>query len=42
VAFDDSCARGEWGWKPQYDSLDVVVPDFIREVNTNPARYGLP
>jgi nucleoside-diphosphate-sugar epimerase len=42
VTFDDSCAREEWGWKPQYDSLDVVVPDFIREVRTNPARYGLP
>jgi nucleoside-diphosphate-sugar epimerase len=25
---DDSCARNEWGWKPQYD-LDKMTEDMI-------------
>ncbi|MBN1857407.1 MAG: NAD-dependent epimerase/dehydratase family protein [Dehalococcoidia bacterium] len=41
VTFDDTCAREEWGWMPQYETLDVVVPDFIREVTKNPSQYGL-
>jgi threonine 3-dehydrogenase len=39
--FDDTCARQEWGWEPQFGSLAQIVPDFISEVNTNGARYGL-
>ena len=41
-AFDDSCAREEWGWLPEYGSLEEIVRDFIHEVRTNPMRYGLP
>lgn len=26
--FDDSCARGEWGWKPNF-TLDAIVEDFL-------------
>lgn len=39
--FDDSYARREWGWRPLYSGLDAIVPDFIDEVRTNAARYGL-
>lgn len=39
--FDDSFARQEWGWKPQYSTLADIVPDFIAEVQSNAARYGL-
>ena len=28
---DDSCARKEWGWKPQYDLSDMTV-DMIKEL----------
>ncbi len=38
---DDSRARQEWGWRPQYDSYDKVVKDFIQEVKTRPEFYGL-
>lgn len=39
--FDDTCARQEWDWKPEFGTLDEIVPDFISEVRTNAARYGL-
>ena len=39
--FDDSCARREWNWQPEYETLDAIVPDFIQEVRTNPSRFGL-
>jgi threonine 3-dehydrogenase len=39
--FDDSWARKEWGWAPRFSSLAEIVPDFIAEVRTNAARYGL-
>lgn len=39
--FDDSCARQEWRWAPQFESVDSIVSDFISEVRTNPERYGL-
>ncbi len=40
--FEDSCARNEWGWKPQYETLESVVTDFIQEVRVNASRYDLP
>jgi threonine 3-dehydrogenase len=40
--FDDSCAREEWGWEPQYARLDAVVADFIEEVRAHGPRYDLP
>lgn len=38
---DDTRARQEWGWQPQFDSYQKVVADFIREVKTRPGFYGL-
>jgi threonine 3-dehydrogenase len=32
--WDDSYARREWGWRPNYDTLDGLVADFIREMRT--------
>ena len=29
---DDSCAREEWGWKPQY-SLETMTTDMIRNIS---------
>ena len=28
-SLDDSCAREEWGWKPEYD-LDSMTTDMLR------------
>ncbi len=39
--FDDTCARDEWGWRPEYTTIESLVPDFINEVRVNPRRYGL-
>jgi len=39
--FDDTCARNEWGWSPEYTTIEALVPDFVSEVRTNPQRYGL-
>ena len=39
--FDDSCARAEWDWLPQYSTIADIVPDFINEVRTNPGRFGI-
>lgn len=38
---DISPARGEWGWQPQYNSFEKTVEDFVKEVKTHPAWYGL-
>jgi len=38
---DDSRAREEWGWQPQYTNYEKVVADFIQEVKTRPEFYGL-
>jgi len=36
---DDRIAREEWGWAPEYDSLEKMVDDFIFELKKNPHRY---
>jgi threonine 3-dehydrogenase len=38
---DDSRAREEWGWQPQFSNLEGIVADFINEVRTRPEYYGL-
>jgi threonine 3-dehydrogenase len=38
---DDTRAREEWGWQPQYTDYEKVVEDFIQEVKTRPGYYGL-
>ena len=36
--FDDSCAREEWGWHPDYDH-ERLMDDFIHELKQYPERY---
>jgi nucleoside-diphosphate-sugar epimerase len=30
-SLDDSCAREEWGWNPQWD-LDAMVDDMLKTI----------
>jgi len=39
--FDDSNARKEWGWKPEYDTPDKIISIFEEDVKQHPKRYGL-
>jgi threonine 3-dehydrogenase len=41
ITWDDTCARREWGWRPEYTTIDQVVSSFIQEIREDPARYGL-
>ncbi len=38
---DDSRAREEWGWDPEYADYERIVADFIQEVRTRPEMYGV-
>ncbi len=40
-AFDDSYARREWGWKPQYANIEAIINIFEKDMNEYPKRYGL-
>ncbi|MHC4820900.1 MAG: NAD-dependent epimerase/dehydratase family protein, partial [Planctomycetota bacterium] len=31
---DDSAARADWGWKPEYDSLEKMTPALLNEIAT--------
>jgi nucleoside-diphosphate-sugar epimerase len=33
----DDLMRKEWGWKPEYTTLDQLVSDFIQEMKTHPS-----
>ena len=35
-SLDDTCAREEWGWKPEYD-LDAMTRDMLDKLS---ARFG--
>lgn len=39
VPIDDSCARREWGWEPDY-GIEAMVDDFLRELTDHPQRYA--
>ena len=39
--FDDSYARKEWGWEPQYATPEEIISIFERDVKEHPGRYGL-
>jgi len=36
--YDDSTAREEWNWKPEYDQ-EQMVGDFLEELRLHPQRY---
>jgi len=40
-SFDDSAARAEWGWKPEYDSIDRILDKFEADMRDHPKRFGL-
>jgi len=39
--FDDSYARKEWGWKPQYATPEAIIDIFEKDMKEHPKRYGL-
>jgi nucleoside-diphosphate-sugar epimerase len=38
-SWDDSYARKEWGWSPEYSDIDKIVLGFIDEIRQNPELY---
>lgn len=38
LPLDDSNARREWGWNPEYDQ-ELIVDDFLQELELHPQRY---
>jgi threonine 3-dehydrogenase len=38
LPLDDSVARNEWNWRPEYDQ-ERIVGDFIEEMRIHPQRY---
>ena len=39
-SIDDSAARAEWGWKPQYD-LKTMVADMLEKLSARHAQGKL-
>lgn len=39
LPLDDSTARDEWGWRPDYDQ-ERIVEDFLEELRLHPERYA--
>jgi hypothetical protein len=39
--FDDSYAREEWGWYPEYDTVDRIIDVFETDIKSYPNRYGM-
>jgi threonine 3-dehydrogenase len=37
--WDDSYARKEWGWQPQYDTVEKMVTDLIGDLKQHPELY---
>jgi threonine 3-dehydrogenase len=38
---DDTRAREEWGWKPEFTDVNKVVADFIEEVKSRPDFWNV-
>ncbi len=38
---DDTRAREEWGWQPEFTDVEKVVVDFINEVKTRPDFWNV-
>jgi len=41
IVWDDSYARSEWGWSPEYSDIHRLVSDFVQEIKRNARRHGL-
>jgi len=39
--FDDSHARKEWGWQPDYTTKEAIIDICEKDMKENPKRYGL-
>ena len=39
--FDDSYARNEWRWYPEYDTVDRIIDAFEVDIKSYPERYGI-
>lgn len=39
LPIDDSNARSEWGWRPEYEQ-ERMVDDFLHELRAHPHRYS--
>jgi threonine 3-dehydrogenase len=39
--FDDSYARDEWGWYPEYNTLDRIINAFEMDMSSYSERYGI-
>jgi threonine 3-dehydrogenase len=39
--FSDSYARKEWGWQPNFTTMEAIVTQFEKDMKSNPKRYGL-
>ncbi|MFC2015058.1 NAD-dependent epimerase/dehydratase family protein [Chloroflexota bacterium] len=39
--WDDSYARSEWDWIPEYSTIEQVVTGFIQETRDDPGRFGV-
>ena len=37
---DDSCAKAEWGWSPEYD-LDKMTEDMLQVLTARHEKGGL-
>lgn len=40
-AWDDSYARSEWGWRPEYSTVEQIVAGMFQEMRENPKLYGM-
>lgn len=40
--FNDSYARKEWGWQPEYTHLEAIFDIFEKDVREHSERYDLP
>jgi threonine 3-dehydrogenase len=39
--YSDSYARQEWGWNPDFETMEKIIEQFERDFKTHPGRYGL-
>jgi nucleoside-diphosphate-sugar epimerase len=39
--FSHSYAQKEWGWSPQFSSLEAIVEQFEKDFKQYPKRYGI-